>query len=183
MFGKEDFASHFGTRAYQPLEEKSSGDSESDSFLQRAQPRARQGRWSYIPWITTLVFAFISIAEFLYFRTVNYPSSTAAMGTYEAGWATDFGMRNSSRAHPLHERSSGSPLCTEPAKKEIAVENIRFTGSPVFDENGTYWIPNPGSIKYIGEPSPEIDQNWEDATWGEPIFASFLHGRFDLGTV
>ncbi|KAH8760338.1 hypothetical protein F5883DRAFT_606203 [Diaporthe sp. PMI_573] len=77
------------------------------------------------------------------------------MGTYEAGWATDF----------------------EPAKKEIAVENIRFTGSPVFDENGTYWIPNPGSIKYIGEPSPEIDQNWEDATWGRYFLATDEEAR------
>jgi hypothetical protein len=28
------------------------------------------------------------------------------------------------------------------------------------------YVPHPESIKYIGKPSPEIDENWEKLTWG-----------------
>jgi hypothetical protein len=44
---------------------------------------------------------------------------------------------------------------------------VRFTGSPEFDEHGRMhhkpWDPNvpwPENVRYFGEPSPEIDENW-----------------------
>lgn len=34
------------------------------------------------------------------------------------------------------------------------------------------YIPHPDPIKYVGEPSDEIDQNWERLTWGRYIVIS-----------
>jgi hypothetical protein len=33
-------------------------------------------------------------------------------------------------------------------------------------DNGTLYVPNPDKTKYVGEPSKEIDDNWEKLTWG-----------------
>jgi hypothetical protein len=45
---------------------------------------------------------------------------------------------------------------------------VRFSGSPQFYTNGTSWqrhidesAPWPENVRYFGEPSPEIDENWE----------------------
>jgi len=46
------------------------------------------------------------------------------------------------------------------------MEELLFTGSPAFDPNQTYYVPHPDPITYVGEPSPAIDQAWEDLTWG-----------------
>jgi hypothetical protein len=48
----------------------------------------------------------------------------------------------------------------------IQIEEVMFTGSPIFEENGTYWTPNVNPVNFVGEPSPEIDKNWDDLTWG-----------------
>jgi len=51
---------------------------------------------------------------------------------------------------------------------EIPLEKVRFHGTPHIRENLTSWLdppdesrPWPENVKYFGEPSPEIDQNWE----------------------
>lgn len=94
MFDKNDFETYSGREVDQNLEVNSSGDSESEGFLHRAEPPAREIRWSVLPWITTICFALLSLAELLYFTKVNNHSSIADIGTYESGWATDFGMLN-----------------------------------------------------------------------------------------
>ena len=50
----------------------------------------------------------------------------------------------------------------------IPLEQVRFTGSPQFSPNGTMShkpfdpsISWPENVHYFGEPSPEIDENWE----------------------
>lgn len=51
---------------------------------------------------------------------------------------------------------------------KIPLEKVRFTGSPHFYYNGTPWrqpvdesAPWPENVRYFGEPSPEIEVNWE----------------------
>jgi hypothetical protein len=41
-----------------------------------------------------------------------------------------------------------------------------FTGSPAFAKDGGFGVPHPGPISYVGDPSPAIDQAWEELTWG-----------------
>lgn len=55
---------------------------------------------------------------------------------------------------------------SEPARKHISIEEVRFTGSPAFDLDNNYFVPHPDPIQYVGEPSPEIDRAWEKLTWG-----------------
>ncbi|KAK4444366.1 hypothetical protein QBC34DRAFT_360343 [Podospora aff. communis PSN243] len=58
------------------------------------------------------------------------------------------------------------PTDFKPLRSEIETEIVTFTGAPVFMENGTFYVPNPGDKTYIGEPSPEIDEAWEEITAG-----------------
>lgn len=46
------------------------------------------------------------------------------------------------------------------------MKQVRFTGGPAYTENGSFYIPNPGKIKYVGVPTPEIDEAWEHITKG-----------------
>lgn len=59
-------------------------------------------------------------------------------------------------------------MSSEASAEYIEQEIVTFTGSPVFDENGTFWVPHPSELKYTGHPSPEIDENWEQLTAGMP---------------
>lgn len=51
---------------------------------------------------------------------------------------------------------------------KIPLEKRRFTGTPHFFNNGSAWVdpidqtaPWPENVAYFGEPTPEIDANWE----------------------
>ncbi|KAG4420083.1 hypothetical protein IFR04_006742 [Cadophora malorum] len=71
--------------------------------------------------------------------------TTPAFDSYESGFTSNF---------------------VTPTK--MPLERIRFTGSPNFYRNGTPWrkptdttVKWPENIKLFGEPSAEIDHNWE----------------------
>ncbi|KAF4336145.1 Tat pathway signal sequence [Fusarium beomiforme] len=66
-------------------------------------------------------------------------------GTYETSFDTDFFF-------PLR----------------VPLEKVKFWGSPHFYNNGTPWInspdeaaPWPENVRYVGEPSHELDENWQ----------------------
>ncbi|KAH8694220.1 hypothetical protein BGW36DRAFT_362038 [Talaromyces proteolyticus] len=51
---------------------------------------------------------------------------------------------------------------TEVKEHIIKLEKKLFTGSPIF-ANGEEFIPSDSpSLKYVGDPSPDIDQAWEE---------------------
>ena len=52
-----------------------------------------------------------------------------------------------------------------PLHSAIVTEQVQFTGSPIFDENGTMFVPGPAS-PYIGQPNNEIDLAWEELISG-----------------
>jgi hypothetical protein len=56
----------------------------------------------------------------------------------------------------------------DPATAFIEHEAVKFTGAPAIAPDGSLFIPNPDPIRYIGEPGPEVDKNW-DAITGELI--------------
>ena len=50
----------------------------------------------------------------------------------------------------------------------LEVEQIKFTGSFEYDENGTlYRTFEPGKTQYVGEPNSEIDAAWEALVEGQ----------------
>lgn len=55
---------------------------------------------------------------------------------------------------------------SEPARQYVSTEQVKFTGSPAFDDDLNYIVPHPDSITYVGEPSPEIDMAWEELSDG-----------------
>lgn len=119
-------------------------DGEAQSFLpekRRAIPNSTSS-WRLIGlWILSTAL-FTSLAVYLDRRAV-----TSRLGTYEKGWKTDF----------------------EPARQYISTEQVRFTGSPAFDLENNYFVPNPDPITYVGDPSPEVDRAWDELTWGRYI--------------
>lgn len=75
---------------------------------------------------------------------------------------------------------------TEAAKKVIKLEEYKFLGSPAFLDDGTEFVPEPtpGPIKtlgvtddYVGEPSKELDWNWNQLHWGAYLASSDSHCR------
>ncbi|ROW10505.1 hypothetical protein VMCG_01766 [Cytospora schulzeri] len=51
----------------------------------------------------------------------------------------------------------------------VPLEEVRFSGSPHFYDNGTSWresvdltVPWPENMQLLGDPSPEVDKNWND---------------------
>lgn len=53
-------------------------------------------------------------------------------------------------------------------KPELEIEMKRFTADLDWDKDGNlHAVEIPGAKKYVGEPSPEIDANWEALIPGE----------------
>jgi hypothetical protein len=61
--------------------------------------------------------------------------------------------------------------------KEIEVITTVFDGSPAYADDGTEYVPNPGPIRYSGDPYqyPEINRNWEALIAGKPYFRQSTH--------
>jgi hypothetical protein len=119
-----------------------------------------------LPWVLSLVFMITSIT--LYVR--QGPAAIQALSKFPLAHHTDF----SSFLPPFlylgvcsHYLETWLTESSEPAHGEIDLEVVTFTGSPVFHENGTFYVPRPGRKAYIGTPSPEIDQAWDELTWGK----------------
>jgi hypothetical protein len=54
---------------------------------------------------------------------------------------------------------------------------VQFTGTPVFSKDGTESMPKvPGAPRYVGPPSPEVDQAWDKLTFGEFVMP-YLQGN------
>ncbi|KAF2207417.1 hypothetical protein CERZMDRAFT_16581, partial [Cercospora zeae-maydis SCOH1-5] len=50
-----------------------------------------------------------------------------------------------------------------PARHAVELEQVRFTGSPKFDDNGDpFLVYPPDQILYTGPPSGQIDLEWEE---------------------
>jgi len=88
------------------------------------------------------------------------------------GFATDLGKLSS----PLQYHWVEFSVChadhvftwLEQARDVISVHPLRFTGTPIFTEEGTSYIPKePNEPKYVGSPSPEIDSAWDALTSGK----------------
>ncbi|SCV37166.1 uncharacterized protein FFFS_05530 [Fusarium fujikuroi] len=135
-------------REYIPVETKeteSLNDGSSDSEIFDARSRRHQGRnlsccfASILPWILTVAFAVSTVILTAKLR------AQSSFGTYQTNFKTDF-------AFPI----------------KVPLEEIQFRGSPHFLKNGTPWIkdadetaPWPENVRYVGEPSHEIDENWQ----------------------
>ncbi|CRG91662.1 hypothetical protein PISL3812_08712 [Talaromyces islandicus] len=130
--------------------ESEKDDESSSSLLNSESPSQNQALqknriWPFVlPWIvSTIALAWLS--AYLYLNSL--PPAQLQEHSFATGWKTDFG----------------------PARSAISIEEVTFTGGPMYSENGTYYVPHPAAINYTADPSPELDRAWEELTWGRYI--------------
>lgn len=70
--------------------------------------------------------------------------------------------------YEIHMQISVKLTCDLVDPNSIPLVDIKFTGSPLFDANGVMQhkpydknTPWPENVPYFGQPSPEIDDNWQ----------------------
>ncbi|KAL8994707.1 MAG: hypothetical protein Q9169_005392 [Polycauliona sp. 2 TL-2023] len=52
-----------------------------------------------------------------------------------------------------------------PAKSQISMQKVKYRGTPIFGDDGKEFVEyEPGEKKYVGEPSDEIDDAWNELT-------------------
>ncbi|RFU33834.1 hypothetical protein B7463_g2513, partial [Scytalidium lignicola] len=97
-----------------------------------------------IHWICSICLLLLLVAQSLYY---TYYTGLRRVGTYESGFATEFG--------PLHSA--------------IDLVEVQFTGTLAYTESGHLYIDiGEDGVKYFGKPSPEIDHAWHNllgTTW------------------
>ncbi|KAF5627486.1 hypothetical protein F52700_8412 [Fusarium sp. NRRL 52700] len=136
-------------REYAPVKTKETDslddEGSSDSDLTEARSKKHQ-RWNLLcfivyvlPWVLTLIFAILTVFLAAKLRTQSH------LGTYGTRFRTGFSL----------------PI-------QIPLEEVQFRGSPHFYANGTPWMKDPEesatwpeNAQYVGEPSHEIDENWQ----------------------
>jgi len=99
---------------------------------------SRRRTWSdstIIPWVSTVIFASLSL--YLFLTRQRIPS----LGSFEYGFKT--------------ELAASLP--------QISTESRWFTGTPKWTDDGVASLSfGPREPRYVGEPSQEIDDAWED---------------------
>lgn len=112
-----------------------------------------------MPWFLAFLFGMIALFLFL-------ERSTSSVRMSEAGFVTEF-----SKFYFLYLLKILTKALDHQAV--IPLQNIQFTGSPHFYHNGTSWrqpinqsLPWPENVQYFGEPSPEVDANWDKLIGG-----------------
>ena len=49
------------------------------------------------------------------------------------------------------------------------MHKVKYRGTPIFGDDGEEYVKYlPGEVKYVGEPSDEIDEAWNELTKSEP---------------
>ncbi|ROV96512.1 hypothetical protein VMCG_07830 [Cytospora schulzeri] len=121
-------------------DERSSIDSDPENRPSRNATVNRLNKSAIIPWILTCLFALTSFLLLLERYGIR------KFGTYEDRLETDL----KSLSH-------------------VPLERRRFVGSPKFDENGTMYTDPidpkaewPENLRLSGQPSDEIDENWDN---------------------
>ncbi|WQF82960.1 Putative mycotoxin biosynthesis protein UstYa [Colletotrichum destructivum] len=161
------------------------GDSdlnESVDFLlqlstQAAWKREKRFRLFASFWFATTVI-FATLSAYLYAQ-VHFQGR---FGSFQSGYRTELGER-------MHYRHTGErkehSWRLEPAKHLIEVEEKWFEASPAFLDDGFEYIPEREDgtqrLKYVGEPSKEIDHNWEQLHWGRFFLLSEEEARAAWG--
>jgi hypothetical protein len=131
-------------------------NSEDEPFLESRQPVRLSRLRTSLPWILCAVFA--TTSAFLAFLLFEQPTCKTGQG-----YVNDF-SKGTKKIY-TYCRNTDLSIAVDPA--EIPLEQVRFTGSPEFDSEGLMhhkpWDENtpwPENVRYFGEPSPDIDENW-----------------------
>ncbi|MCJ1355240.1 MAG: hypothetical protein MMC33_005231 [Icmadophila ericetorum] len=122
-------------------EKASETASESDFFLNDGTAKDKSMTVRVWPWkLSTVFFAVLSLVVFLESVSVrNFRSS------FNETLSVDY-------------QASDFPA----AREAIETIQVKFTGNAAYHDDGTMYVPNPDPVKYVGEPSWEIDMAWHN---------------------
>lgn len=67
------------------------------------------------------------------------------------------------------------------ARSAVGVQLRTFTGAPSFDSNGHVVVPHPDPVRYVGKPTPEVDEAWERLVGGRYFLISEDEARATWG--
>ncbi|KAJ5758445.1 hypothetical protein N7520_005601 [Penicillium odoratum] len=122
-------------------------ESEQEDKLENSLPwplsRLRKNGLIYVLILSNLISSLLIIATFTRQGMQKHDS-------FESGFRTDF----------------------DPAREHIELEHLIFSGSPAFTYAGVEFQHQPAKVQYVGKPSPEIDQAWEDLVAGKEFLAT-----------
>ncbi|KAL0930699.1 uncharacterized protein CTRU02_214774 [Colletotrichum truncatum] len=101
-------------------------------------------RHFFVASVCVAVFTNIILVIIIYLGWRNQEctrDSLSSGGSFKSGFDTEFG----------------------PAKKYIQLEQRKFYGAPVIDDDGGMYLSNLDPIRYFGDPAkhPEVDKNWK----------------------
>lgn len=82
----------------------------------------------------------LSLLAILIFNNVHMKASICAHAEGSTSRASDFG----------------------PARHLVDTQEVLFQGGPARDQNGSFYLPHPSEIRYVGEPDEAMDKAWED---------------------
>ncbi|KAJ5993017.1 hypothetical protein N7451_008741 [Penicillium sp. IBT 35674x] len=122
-------------------------ESEQEDKLETASPqrlsRLQKNGLIYVLILSNLISGLLIIATFTQQGKQKYDS-------FESGFRTDF----------------------DSAREHIELEHLIFSGSSSFTFTGIEFQHQPAKVQYVGKPSPEIDQAWEDLVTGKEFLAT-----------
>ena len=73
----------------------------------------------------------------------------------------------------------GTDIWLVPAKSQIQMHKVKYRGTPIFGDNGEEYVKYlPGEVKYVGEPSDEIDEAWNELTKSKSSIQ--MHQTYEL---
>ncbi|KAJ2985145.1 hypothetical protein NUW58_g5692 [Xylaria curta] len=129
---------------YEKIEPRMSDD-EQDGFLHE-RSAIHRNRFLKVWWIPAT--AFLWVISLIVTWKLSSSSVAYHNDSFQFGYSTDL----------------------EPLKSQIETLRYKFVGDLDWDENGTlYRPPTPGHVKYVGQPSPEIDAAWAHLIPGEAM--------------
>ncbi len=169
------FTKKSGVR-YDPVDSEAKTESETEDqddsqdgseshLIPKGHSVATQSKtfWAFLPW--TLNVLLICTSVFLLYKV-----NVLERDSLEHGYSTDFGIALFHSKIKLIVRVALCLLtycCAKgPVKHAIERQVVTFTGGPAYDENGIMFVPNPGDVDYIGDPSDEVDDAWENLITG-----------------
>ncbi|KAJ7158987.1 hypothetical protein C8R43DRAFT_994656 [Mycena crocata] len=134
-----------------PLMDGNVSGSDSDLPLQK-QNRIRAS----LPWLLSFVLAVLLVAS-LTFQT---KTGACATSSFEKGFELEL----------------------KPAKQHIRIHNVKYRGTPQFAPDGEEYVDYaPGEIRYVGKPSDEIDEAWNQLTRRRFFLLSAEEARAEWG--
>lgn len=107
-----------------------------------------------LPWAISSVLTLVLL--WLMFEKHQIVRGEQLWGSYENGFVTDISMTNPSFANPYQFYSPA-------AAASARLRHVRFHSSFwVDDDDMWHMTTNSSEPRYVGPPSPEVDQAWED---------------------